>query len=452
MIKDLQKSYVTILFAGIIIGIFAYVWIFGVNVLYLDEWSFVPLIKKFQSSGLSFDMLFKQHNEHRIFFPRLFYIAFFPLSNMNSKFYMFFNAIMLCTVFLCLFQIAKKQFSFTLSRIPVWIIIIPLFVFNLRQSTNLLWAFQIAFYMVLAFAVLSLFLIEKAVSANSVYLRSLYIFIAIVCAIIATYSSAMGAMVWFAGGAQLLLKNNYFKVKRIHLWIYILSWIIIGGIGICFYYSGLNSTIKQNVLYLIDNPFKFIHFFFSLISLTSVHSLSIIAFPIGIVIFSVSIFALLKAYKNKRLKENSFWIALSVFSIMFSLITTIGRSPTGFDFTDRARYTIFTSLFVISTFMLFYDYYITSAKETGRKIFRVYFACMILLALELNAIGFAFGIRDKNEKETFKQVVLDYKHQSVRNGIQAAQSWCNNPEFLNMVDESVPFIEQNQYNVFAEKK
>ena len=95
MIKNLQKSYVAILIAGIIIGIFVYVWIFGVNLIYMDEWWFVPLIKKVQSSGISFDMLFKQHNEHRIFFPRLFYIATVPISNMNSKFYMFFNAIML---------------------------------------------------------------------------------------------------------------------------------------------------------------------------------------------------------------------------------------------------------------------------------------------------------------------------------------------------------------------
>jgi hypothetical protein len=365
---------------------------------------------------------------------------------------MFFNVIMLCSVFLCLFLVAKKQFSFSLSRIPIWIIIIPLFVFNLRQSQNLLWAFQIAWYIVLAFVVLSLFFIEKGYAVSGIYSKTIFYSMAALFAIIATYSSAMGAMVWFAGGIQLLAKYHYNREKRIQLWACILSWIIIGSIAIYFYYSGLNSTIKENIVYLIGHPFKFIHFFFSLISLTSVHALSIIAFPIGIIIFIISIFVLYKSYKNKRLKENSFWIALYVFSMMFSLITTIGRSPINFEYTDRARYTIFTSLFIISTFMLFYDYYINSTKDTGRKIFNIYFACMILLALELNAIGFAFGIRDRKEKEIFKQVVLDYKHQSVRNGIQAAQSWCNNPEFLNMVDESVPFVEQNHYNVFADKK
>lgn len=453
MIKNLQKSYVAILIAGIIIGIFVYVWIFGVNLIYMDEWWFVPLIKKVQSSGISFDMLFKQHNEHRIFFPRLFYIATVPISNMNSKFYMFFNAIMLCLVFLCLFLVAKKQFSFSLSKIPVWIIIIPLFVFNFRQSQNLLWAFQIAWYIVLAFVVLSLFSIEKAYFASGTYLKSSYFLLAAIFAIIATYSSAMGAMVWFAGGVQLLIKYCAKNGKRIQLWLFFLCWIIVGSIAIYLYYSGLQSTIKQDILFQIEHPFKCIHFFFSLISLTSVHWLSIIAFPIGIIIFLISLFVLYKAYKNKRLKENSFWIALYVFSMMFSLITTIGRCPIYFEYTDRARYTIFTSLFVISTFMLFYDNYHISPKKTEKKIFNVFFICLVLLAIELNAIGVAFGFYEKKEKGIFKEIVLNYKNQPVSKGVQKMHTWWSNePQFLGMVDESVLFLEQNHYNVFAEKK
>ena len=298
IIKNLQKSYVAALCACIIIGIFVYVWIFGVNILYLDEWSFVPLIKDAQTNGISFDMLFKQHNEHRVFFPRLFYITMLPISHMNSKFFIFFNVVMLCMVFSCLVLIAKKQFSFSRSKIPFWIIIIPLFIFNFRQSQNLLWAFQIAFYMVLTFAVMSLFLIEKAHSASNVYVKSVYFSTAVLFAIIATYSSAMGAMVWFAGSAQFLIKNNFKKGKQIQHWLYFLCWAMIGCIAIYFYYSGLQSSIKQNIFYQFENPFKFIHFFFSLISLTSVHSLSIIAFPIGLIIFSISIFVLYKAYRN----------------------------------------------------------------------------------------------------------------------------------------------------------
>ena len=451
-LKNLQKSYVAALFAGIILSIFIYVWIFGVNILYLDEWSFVPLVKEAQTHGISFDMLFKQHNEHRVFFPRLFYLAMLPVSQMNSKLFMFMNMIMLFIVFSCFYLIAKKQFSFSLSKIPVWIIIIPLFVFNFRQSQNLLWAFQIAFYMVLTFAVLSLFFVEKAYSVSIPYLKPVYLFLAVLFAIIATYSSAMGAMVWIAGGVLLQIKNNYKNGKQIQPWLIILSWIIIGSIAVYFYYSGLQSTIKQNLFYLLAHPFKFIHFFFSLISLTSVHSLSIIAFPIGIFIFSISIFVLFKTYSNKRLKENGFWVAIYVFSMMFLIITTIGRSPIAFEYTDRARYTIFSSLFILSAFMMFYDNYRVSTIRYEKKTFQFFFVFLILLALELNAIGIAFGIKEKREKKHFTEVVLNYKNKPVSIGIKNMYKWCTDTVFLNMVDKSVPYIEKNHYNIFAETK
>ncbi len=452
MLRISHKRYIPILIAAIIACIFIYILTFGVNILYLDEWTFVPLVRNTQTNGISFDLLFRPHNEHRLFFPNLFYLAMLPISHMNSKFFMYINGIMLCIVFSCLLQIAKKQFSFSLSNIPVWIIIIPLFIFNFRQSQNLLWGFQIAFYMVLTFTVLSLFLLEKTYSVSSPYLKSLCVTGAALFAIIATFSSAMGAMVWFAGFVQIFIKTGTGNRKQFRSWLYFLSWIIIGSIAILIYYSGIQGTIKQDILFQLKHPFTFVHFFFCLISLTSVHSLSIIAFPIGIIIFSISIFVLYKTYRNRRLKENSFWIALYVFSLMFSIITTIGRSPHAFEYTDRARYTIFTSLLILSTFIMFYDNYRISSNRKENKLFQFFAVGLILLALELNAIGLAFGIKEKGEREKFRDVVLNYKTQSVSTELKKEQQWISDPGFLNMVDGSIPFLDKNHYNAFIEKK
>ena len=69
-----------VLFAFILLGLslFLYVWYFGVNIIYQDEWSFVNLVRQHKSNGLSISDLFTPHNEHRIFFPRLFYIIISP--------------------------------------------------------------------------------------------------------------------------------------------------------------------------------------------------------------------------------------------------------------------------------------------------------------------------------------------------------------------------------------
>src|ERR1035437_1720465 len=92
MVQSLENppKYSVAVLCGIVIScIFMYVWIFGVNVLFLDEWTFIPLVRDYQAHGISFNMLFTQHNEHRLFFPRLLYLGLLPLGHMNSKMFMY---------------------------------------------------------------------------------------------------------------------------------------------------------------------------------------------------------------------------------------------------------------------------------------------------------------------------------------------------------------------------
>jgi hypothetical protein len=44
---------------------------------FMDQWASVPLLKQTLQQGLRLDLLFQQHNEHRILFPRLFILADF---------------------------------------------------------------------------------------------------------------------------------------------------------------------------------------------------------------------------------------------------------------------------------------------------------------------------------------------------------------------------------------
>jgi ABC-2 type transport system permease protein len=447
-IRGNKNFFVVSAIVALIISIFLYVSIFGVNVLYLDEWSFASLVKKYQTEGISFSFLFKQHNEHRIFFPKLLYIAVLPVSQMNSKMLMFFNAFLVLIEFFCFFWMAKKQFNISLSNIPFWIIIIPLFVFNFRQWQNLLWAFQVAFYMVLIFAIISLFFIDKCWSSVTKHLRFLYFVLAILSAVIATFSSAMGFLVWIAGAIQIFIRNS--DKPKYKNWIFVLIWIVFAVSAFYFYNKGLNSNIFQDIQYALTHPFSFFHFFFSFISLTSVHSLSIIAFPIGVILFFISIFVLYKTYKNKRLNENSFWIAVYTFSLLFSLLTTLGRCPVSFEYTDRSRYTIFTVLLIISTFMMFYDNYRIAVNSNEKKLFRFFFWGIFVLAVELNAIGLMFGIKEKKEREKIKEIVLNYKTVPL-DRLKETEPWLDD-SFICMIKELAPFVEENHYNVFEKKK
>jgi len=454
MRKFVKKYSIALIFLSLAIIPFLYVFLFGVNVAHIDDWDFILMMKKVLKEGISISMLIKPHNEHIVFFPRLFYILVFPVTHMDSKIFMFFNAFLLCIEFLFFYLIAKKQFKFSISQIPFWIIIIPLFVFNLRQWQNLIWAFQMAFYFVLIFTVMSLYFIELFLSTTARYNRLLYFSLSILFAIIATYSSAMGVIVWVAGGIQIIIKNG--QSKKIGQWIYIILWGIIGIIAFFIYSKGINNSAGLNFLFIITHPFKFLYFFFSLISLISVHSLSVAAFPLGILLFSISVYAIYKIYKNKRLKENSFWIAIYIYSIIFALMISMGRGIFSFEYTDRSRYTSFTMLMIISMFAMLYDVFIHSVKINEKKIFKLVFWCLLSLSIGLNAIGVGFGFYQKHERQKVKEIVLNYKSKSDKELLTLCP-WCSNciwceNEFIEMVKEDCSFLEKNHYNVFKKSK
>ncbi len=441
----LSRKYVnTYLFLMLSSSVFFYIWIFGINLLYWDEWTFATMVENFQRDGWSFDLLFKQHNEHRLFFPRMFYLLSLPLSNMNSMFYMHFNAIMICIEFLFLYTIAKRQFQFTNYNIPVWLIILPLFIFNFRQWENIIWAFQIAFYIVLVTSIAAFYFIEKLVLNQRFMNKVLYFTIVIALAIIATFSSAMGFLVWIAGAFQFAIHLAFGKQKKIAL--FLVSFILIGILALSFYLKDLVVPMNENFNYAASHPFKFIYFFLCLISLTSIKWLSTFAFFIGTTILLVSLFAIYQAYKNKKLTDNSFWLATYVFSMLFALITSIGRAPMDFGFTDRSRYTTFTMLITVSTFMLLYDYYRTKPKMLDKYIIKIFFYCLIILSIELNAVGLVYGYLNKKSRLQSKEIVLNYKTRSL-NELQELDAWLPD-EFIEEVKKAAPFVEQNEYNVF----
>ena len=125
---------------------------FGVNMLWWDEIGMLPLVTR--NEFPSFHELFAQHNEHRILFPRILYYIIAKLSHMNSIAVMYCSWLLVCILYILLIQYIfctgkNTFFNMTIS------IIVGVILFNPIQSENILWAFQIGFYMTYVFSCLS---------------------------------------------------------------------------------------------------------------------------------------------------------------------------------------------------------------------------------------------------------------------------------------------------------
>src|SRR6266508_1980472 len=68
-----------------IVTVGAYIYFFGLNMPFWDQWENVSLLIKQQQGNLSIADLFTQHDEHRPFFPRLIWIGLAELTHYNVK-------------------------------------------------------------------------------------------------------------------------------------------------------------------------------------------------------------------------------------------------------------------------------------------------------------------------------------------------------------------------------
>jgi hypothetical protein len=112
---------------------------FGVNFPYYDEWELVPALTGNQPITLSW--LWSQHNEHRIFLPRLLYLAVMKLANNDFRAGMYFDAFALIACSAALIAVAHRQ----RGRLAYTDAFFPLLLLHVGQAQNLVNGFQIAF-------------------------------------------------------------------------------------------------------------------------------------------------------------------------------------------------------------------------------------------------------------------------------------------------------------------
>lgn len=84
-----------ILKIGILLGpSLALLWFiktFGVNSIYADDWDMVGVYEKAVARTIHLSDLFMQHNEHRLFFPRIAMLALEVPTHFSSLPVMFFS-------------------------------------------------------------------------------------------------------------------------------------------------------------------------------------------------------------------------------------------------------------------------------------------------------------------------------------------------------------------------
>jgi hypothetical protein len=396
----------------IAIPILIYVWYiykFGVNVPFVDDWLIVDLYRSLYSHQININNFWLFHNGHRLFFPKILFLAISYFTKLNIKIMMYVSFAFLTGSFYLIFLFYKKLHNNLWFFVPVsWIL------FSWVQWEDTLWGYQLAWYMILFFTLLTFYFLENLTAHKS------FIILSIISAIIASYSSLQGLIVWPSGVFFIIMKIEDRKNKSLWQKIFYL-WMVTGIFSIFIYLYGFNFQDAQgsSIFYFLYHPLNTINYFLSSAGAVIVRNpnklmeyIPKVLGPIGIkyfnsinaivdfvtvalilLFFFYIVFAVFSFLRLRNKNKDVLYFLLILYGVLFDLLTLVGRSHFGVAEAFSSRYTLYNLLLFVGVyFVLLSMHENTKAQNCNNRFEALLFKLFFILILIQIILSFPYGI------------------------------------------------------------
>ena len=334
---------------------------YGVNAIYYDQWENIALLthSSFFSTSYaghtSLGMLWTQHNENRMLFPNLVVLLLGGLTHLNILTELYLSAVLLMT------SVSLIIFAHRQGRVSIpWILYLPvvLLMLSTGQYGDILFGFQMAWYLVLLALATVLFLLSSSRDSWLILVASIGV------AVIGSYSSLQGLLIWPAGLLVLLWKHRSRP--------FVVAWLMAAVVttGLYLYHYSFQSS-GGGGSYLLAHPFSAIEFFFLSIGdgigerLPQGASSGILV-AVGVATVLLAVLSLLLYWRYGYQTKSPIGPALICFGVLFSLMITIGRGQYGLSDATQSRYATFDLLTLVGCYLCLLERW-PSRSETAVK-------------------------------------------------------------------------------------
>ena len=329
----------TLALAGFAILVVAYLWFidaYAVNTIWVDQWSDLGLIDHAYSGHLTLSVLWTQHTDNRILFPNLVVLLLAKTTHFNVIDEEFISAFTLIAATVLLIIGHRRH-----SPGTPWILYLPVAILMLSfvQNGNTLWGFQFAWYLVLLALSVSLVLCDDP--RWSWFLAAG----AIVAAVVGSYSSLQGLLIWPSCLVVLLLRRRSLR--------FVISWVVAGAVTTAIYFVNFNTKLGASDHYALHHPAKDLRFFFfSVGDVIGAHG-GDLAVALGVLIVFTALW--LTFWAVVRAEDNDgalLGVGLICFGLLFAVTITAGRVSAGLDAGGASRYTTFDLLTLVGCYFV----------------------------------------------------------------------------------------------------
>ena len=420
--------------------------LFGVNHVYWDEWRAIEELKTFRDSGVHLAALYAQHNEHRIFLPRIVLLTTGMASGYNTKIHMCIGQLLVLVAYLC-----QVRFVLRLSRdrsrggLEAGLLLLVGFsCYNTMQYENFLWGFQIGFLMVLAFAVLAFYQLDRAVRDGGAGPLA----IAVLAGIGASLSSLHGLFVWPVFGAQLVLA--FLASEKMPAKISI-SMLVAGVVSCTAYFVGYQKP-PYHPDYLDGGGGKALAYFFAAVGSPGAARYAAWAVAVGILIVAASLILCIHLVRMRRVTANFFPVGMVQFGYAVCASLAIGRAglKAGVAGAMTSRYSTYSILIYVGILLIVYgEYFLRSPAsgrtEWGRKYCLVVVGLLGVCVLLKNAIYLYPARQWRADRRAGIEITRNYRNANWEQ-LQKVGPFANREHAL----KSIGILEEYRWGVFAE--
>jgi hypothetical protein len=338
---------------GLAVPVIVHLWFihrYSINLLWGDTWSDINLIGHAHAGHLSLSELWAQHNENRIFFPNLIVIVLADTTHFNVVVEEYVSAAMLIAATALLILTHRRRYPSTpwLYYCPVAILMFSLVGGNPFYGPvgDTLWGFQMAWYLVLLSLAATLFLLDRPSLTWPLLIGAL------AAAVVGSFSSLQGLLIWPAGLVLLYLHRRSGRMMA--------AWVIPAAVtGVVYFHNYNFMAGYSRPSFLFSHPFSSASFFlYSVGDNVAGQEMTTTPTPaeliLGTLIVVVAVWLVIDCVRRRATwGRNPLGVSLICFGLLFTGTVTVGRAWGG-EAVD-GRYAMFEALLWVGCYLVLLD-------------------------------------------------------------------------------------------------
>ena len=326
---------------------------YGVDVPYWDEWTIAPLLRQIDDRTLTLGALFAQHNEHRMFVPRIIQlVAALSVGWWDTRVGMWVSqCLLVATLGGCVTVWRRSALKRSPCRSLASLALIALILYSPSQYQNLFWGFQVCFF-IPAICLLA----SSIVSSSRTNSIGLTLAVAAACSTVATLTMLPGLLTWpLAAAAVVLARGLPRRDDRLAWRCWAVCCACVIGVYFLHYDSPEGSpsvwstlaapgTLLAGVATCMGGSFA-----------VGVQPLRV-ATVLGVAVIAVFVSLLIAVWRRRSDASLVIictpWIVMGIFGILTASAITLGRVGYGYVALLESRYTSLTAWTLIGIVMI----------------------------------------------------------------------------------------------------